>query len=153
MPQSLRLLNDTCTKGPRHKLLLAHEKDIRNRWIQRGEKNEERTFIILHRHGDSLQGQFWGLILQKQKERKRHYCTYYLPCIFTPSTCPSAVSVLAWKQGLHSLGTKPESMPTGPDPWGDLCGSRTRSHPELTPHSAWQAAEEHTQPFFILTTP
>ena len=48
-PQSLRPVNDRCTKGPQH------EKGVRNTGIQ-SEENEERTFTILHRHQDSLQG-------------------------------------------------------------------------------------------------
>ena len=49
-PQSLRSVDDRCTKGPQQ------EKDVRNTGIQSEEKNEERMFTILHRHQDSLQG-------------------------------------------------------------------------------------------------
>lgn len=115
MPQCQGTINDTCTKGHGHKLLLADWRDIRDRWTQPGENSEESTLINLHRH----QGQLPRAILRtdfnlvhKKNGRKRQCCICYLPCTFL-SSCLFAVSTLAWKEAIHSPGTKPRSMPTG----------------------------------------
>lgn len=113
MPQCQGTINDMRTKGHGHKRLLADWRDIRDTWTQPGENNEESTLINLHQP----QGQFPRAILRiafnlvhKKNGRKRQRCICYLLCTFL-SSCRLAVSSLAWKEGLHSPGTKPHSMP------------------------------------------